>query len=78
MRASGQVLFALGYVAAVLLVVRDAIAGQRSIGGIVLVIALATQVNQQVNDGRHAAAGPAGTRPLSVSASVPGNRVQVR
>jgi ATP-binding cassette subfamily B protein len=48
MRASGQVLFALGYVGAVLLVVRDAIARQRSIGDIVLVIALATQVNQQV------------------------------
>jgi ATP-binding cassette subfamily B protein len=47
-RASGQVIFALGYVAAVLLVVRDAIAGQRSIGDIVLVITLATQVNQQV------------------------------
>jgi ATP-binding cassette subfamily B protein len=47
-RASGQVVFALGYVAAVLLVVRDAIAGQRSVGDIVLVIALATQVNQQV------------------------------
>jgi ATP-binding cassette, subfamily B, bacterial len=47
-RATGQVIFALGYVAAVLLVVRDAIAGQRSVGDIVLVIALATQVNQQV------------------------------
>ena len=47
-RAGGQVVFALGYVAAVLLVVRDAIAGQRSVGDIVLVIALATQVNQQV------------------------------
>jgi len=47
-RASGQVVFALAYVAAVLLVVRDAIAGQRSVGDIVLVIALATQVNQQV------------------------------
>jgi ATP-binding cassette subfamily B protein len=47
-RASGQIIFALGYVAAVLLVVRDAIAGQRSVGDIVLVIALATQVNQQV------------------------------
>jgi ATP-binding cassette subfamily B protein len=47
-RAAGQIVFALGYVAAVLLVVRDAIAGQRSVGDIVLVIALATQVNQQV------------------------------
>ena len=47
-RAAGQVFFALGYVAAVLLVMRDAIAGRRSVGDIVLVIALATQVNQQV------------------------------
>ncbi|MCW2933718.1 MAG: transporter ATPase/permease [Actinomycetia bacterium] len=47
-RASGHVIFALGYVAAVLLVVRDAIAGQRAIGDVVLVIALAAQVNQQV------------------------------
>ncbi len=47
-RAAGQVVFALGYVTAVLLVVRDAIAGRRSVGDIVLVISLATQVNQQV------------------------------
>jgi ATP-binding cassette, subfamily B, bacterial len=47
-RAAGQVLFALGYVAAVLLVVHDTIARHRSVGDVVLVIALATQVNQQV------------------------------
>jgi ATP-binding cassette subfamily B protein len=48
LRASGQVLFGLAYVGAVLLVVRSAIAGQQSVGQVVLVIALATQVNQQV------------------------------
>jgi ATP-binding cassette subfamily B protein len=48
LRAAGQVVFALAYVAAVLLVVRDAIAGRRSVGDVVLVIALAAQVNQQV------------------------------
>ncbi len=47
-RATGQVIFALGYVVAVIIVVRDAIAAQRSVGDIVLVIALAAQVNQQV------------------------------
>ena len=47
-RATGQIIFALAYVGAVLLVVRDAIAGRRSVGDIVLVIALAAQVNQQV------------------------------
>ncbi|WP_214104005.1 ABC transporter ATP-binding protein [Acrocarpospora catenulata] len=48
LRAAGQVVFALAYVGAVLLVVRDAIAGARSVGEVVLVIALAAQVNQQV------------------------------
>ena len=47
-RVAGQLVFALAYVGAVLLVVRDAIAGRRSVGDIVLVIALAAQVNQQV------------------------------
>ncbi|WP_155334428.1 ABC transporter ATP-binding protein [Acrocarpospora corrugata] len=47
-RAAGQVIFALAYVGAVLLVVRDAIAGRRGVGEVVLVIALAAQVNQQV------------------------------
>jgi ATP-binding cassette subfamily B protein len=50
LHVGGQLLFALGYVGAVLLVVHDAIAGQRSTstGDVVLVIALAGQVNQQV------------------------------
>ncbi|MGW4112439.1 ABC transporter ATP-binding protein [Actinosynnema sp. NPDC004786] len=47
-RAAGQVVFALAYVAGVLLVVRDAIAGRRGVGDVVLVIVLAAQVNQQV------------------------------
>ncbi|MFY1699804.1 MULTISPECIES: ABC transporter ATP-binding protein [unclassified Solwaraspora] len=47
-QAAGQLIFALGYVGAVLLVVRDAITGQRAIGDIVLVIVLAVAVNQQV------------------------------
>jgi ATP-binding cassette, subfamily B, bacterial len=44
----GQVVFALAYVSAVLLVVRDAIAGRGGVGDVVLVIVLAVQVNQQV------------------------------
>jgi ATP-binding cassette subfamily B protein len=47
-RVAGQLVFALAYVAGVLLVVRDAIAGRRGVGDVVLVIVLATQVNQQV------------------------------
>ncbi len=49
LRAGGQVVFAAGYVAAVLLVVNDAIAGQRSVGDVVLAITLAAQVSQQVS-----------------------------
>ncbi|MDX6505282.1 MAG: ATP-binding cassette, subfamily bacterial [Gaiellaceae bacterium] len=49
LNAAGQLLFALGYVGAVLLVVHDAIAGRRSPGDVVLVVALAGQVNQQVS-----------------------------
>ncbi|MFJ6671216.1 ABC transporter ATP-binding protein [Actinosynnema sp. NPDC091369] len=48
LRAAGQVVFALAYIAGVLLVVRDAIAGRRGVGDVVLVIVLAAQVNQQV------------------------------
>jgi ATP-binding cassette subfamily B protein len=48
LRAAGQIIFALAYVGAVLLVVRDAIVGQRSVADVVLVVALASQVNQQV------------------------------
>jgi len=47
-RVAGQLVFALAYIAGVLLVVRDAIAGRRGVGDVVLVIVLATQVNQQV------------------------------
>ncbi len=47
-RAAGQVVFALAYVAGVVLVVRDAMAGRRGVGDVVLVIVLAAQVNQQV------------------------------
>jgi ATP-binding cassette subfamily B protein len=49
LRAAGQLIFAAGYVASVLLVVNDAIGGHRSIGDVVLAITLAAQVNQQVS-----------------------------
>jgi ATP-binding cassette subfamily B protein len=48
LHVAGQLLFALGYVGAVLLVAHEAIAGRRSAGAVVLVVALAGQVNQQV------------------------------
>jgi ATP-binding cassette subfamily B protein len=47
-RATGQLVFAAGYVGAVLLVVRAAVAGDRTVGDVVLVITVASQVNQQV------------------------------
>lgn len=46
--AAGQLVFGVAYVAAVLLVLRQAIAGQSGVGDVVLVIVLAVQVNQQV------------------------------
>ena len=49
LRAAGQVVFAVGYVAGVLIVVSDAIAGHRSVGDVVMAITLAAQVNQQVS-----------------------------
>ena len=49
LRALGQLIFAGGYVAGILLVVNDAIAGHRSVGDVVLAITLAAQVNQQVS-----------------------------
>lgn len=49
--ASGQLLFAAAYVLAVLLVVRQAVAGRSDVGDVVLVITLAAQVNQQVHSG---------------------------
>jgi ATP-binding cassette subfamily B protein len=48
LRGLGQLAFAVGYVAAVLLIVREAIAGRRTVGDVVLVIILAAQVNAQV------------------------------
>jgi ATP-binding cassette subfamily B protein len=47
LRLVGQLIFAIGYVAAVVVVVRAAIAGQRSVGDVVLVITLAVQTNAQ-------------------------------
>ena len=47
LRLAGQLVFAFGYVAAVVLVVRSAIAGERSVGDVVLVITLAVQTNAQ-------------------------------
>jgi ATP-binding cassette subfamily B protein len=49
LRATGQLVFAAGYVAGVLLVVNDAIGGHHSVGDVVLAITLAAQVNQQVS-----------------------------
>ena len=48
-RIGGQLCFSVGYVAATLLVIRAAVAGQRSVGSIVLVVVLAAQINQQVS-----------------------------
>ncbi|WP_428965915.1 ABC transporter ATP-binding protein [Micromonospora fluostatini] len=47
-RMAGQLAFTAGYIAAVLLILRDAVAGRRGIGDVILVIAIAAQVNQQV------------------------------
>ncbi|MGC4806722.1 ABC transporter ATP-binding protein [Micromonospora sp. DT233] len=47
-RMSGQLAFAAGYVAAVLLILRDAVAGRRGAGDVILVVTIAAQVNQQV------------------------------
>jgi ATP-binding cassette subfamily B protein len=49
LRAAGQLIFAGGYVAGVLLVVNDAIGGHRSVGDVVLAITLAAQINQQIS-----------------------------
>ncbi|OKI17803.1 hypothetical protein A6A25_40280 [Saccharothrix sp. CB00851] len=46
---AGQMVFAAAYVCSTLLVVRDAVAGRRAVGDVVLVIVLASQVNQQVS-----------------------------
>jgi ATP-binding cassette, subfamily B, bacterial len=47
LRLAGQVIFAVGYVGAMIVVVRAAVTGQRSVGDVVLVITLAVQVNAQ-------------------------------
>ncbi|MFL6163720.1 MAG: ABC transporter ATP-binding protein [Jatrophihabitantaceae bacterium] len=47
-RAVGQLVFGLAYIGAVILVIREAIAGRHSVGDVVLVIVLAAQVNQQL------------------------------
>ncbi|MFF3853653.1 ABC transporter ATP-binding protein [Micromonospora sp. NPDC002575] len=47
-RMLGQLAFAGGYIAAVLLILRDAVAGRRGVGDVILVVTIAAQVNQQV------------------------------
>jgi ATP-binding cassette subfamily B protein len=46
-RQLGQLVFVIGYVGAVILVVRAAISGQESVGTVVLIITLAVQTNAQ-------------------------------
>jgi ATP-binding cassette subfamily B protein len=48
LRAGGQIFFAVAYVAATLLVLRDAVLGNASVGDVLMVITLAAQVNAQV------------------------------
>jgi ATP-binding cassette subfamily B protein len=48
LQVAGQVFFAIAYIGATLLVIRDVVAHQGSVGDVVLVISLASQVNQQV------------------------------
>jgi ATP-binding cassette subfamily B protein len=47
--SAGQLAFSAAYIGAVLLALRQAIAGHGSVGSVVLVLTLATQVNRQVN-----------------------------
>ncbi|TDB75478.1 ABC transporter ATP-binding protein [Micromonospora sp. KC723] len=47
-RVAGQLVFAAAYVGGVLLILRDAATGRHSVGAVVLAVALAAQVNQQV------------------------------
>ncbi|NLF03806.1 MAG: ABC transporter ATP-binding protein [Actinomycetales bacterium] len=47
LQVSGQLVFAVAYIAATLLVVRSVVAGRGTVGDVVLVISLAAQVNQQ-------------------------------
>ncbi|MER5261873.1 ABC transporter ATP-binding protein [Actinosynnema sp. NPDC002837] len=48
LRTSGELFFAVAYVLGTLLVLRDAVAGRRGVGDVLLVLTLASQVNQQV------------------------------
>jgi ATP-binding cassette, subfamily B, bacterial len=48
LRAGGQLVFGLAYVGAVILTIRGAITGHSTVGDVVLVIILASQVNEQV------------------------------
>ena len=48
LRAAGQIFFAVAYVGATLLVLRDAVAGHATVGDVLMVITLAAQVNAQV------------------------------
>ena len=47
-RAAGQIFFAVAYVGATLLVLRDAVRGHATVGDVLMVITLAAQVNNQV------------------------------
>lgn len=47
LQVAGQLFFAAAYIAATLLVVRNVVAGNGTVGDVVLVISLAAQVNQQ-------------------------------
>lgn len=51
LRVAGQLTFAVAYVAATLLVVRDAVAGRHGAGDVVLVVMLAAQINHQMTAG---------------------------
>ncbi|QQQ79489.1 ABC transporter ATP-binding protein [Saccharothrix sp. 6-C] len=48
LRTGGELFFAAAYVLGTLLVLRDAVAGRRGVGDVLLVLTLASQVNQQV------------------------------
>lgn len=48
LRVGGQAIFGVAYIGATLLVVRRVVAGQGTVGDVVLAISLAAQVNQQV------------------------------
>ena len=48
--AAGQLVFALGYVAGLVLVVRGAVAGENTAGDVVLAVTLAAQTNALVHD----------------------------